>query len=802
MKYTIPQIAEAINASIVGAYSTETISNIFIDSRSGFFNHESLFFALVGSTNNGHEYITDLLEKGVVGFVVSEKEYIQEKGVYFLVEDTTRALQQLAQFHRSQHQLPIIGITGSNGKTTVKEWLAISLKQKGAVVKTIGSFNSQVGVPLSMFQLNELHNLGVFEAGISQDGEMKNLEEIISPTVGILTNIGAAHDAGFESREQKIKEKLQFFSNCEVVICRDEDAAYFSDKSTLFTWGVTKKTSLNYSVQNDLLKLSYEGLDSEYQVPFSDHVSIENLLHVLAFHVLKNKTIDGLQTVIDQIQPISMRLEVKNGIHDSLLIDDTYNNDPEGMKRALEFLSQQDKRLQRVAIISGFVDSHGSEEYQMLSDELKQAQVEKVILIGQEICSRKTLIKIPYEEYLTTEDFLKDVDTKAFEEKVVLVKGARIYAFEKIVELLQKEFHETVLEVNLSALQHNLSYFRSKIDSKTKVMAMVKAYAYGAGATTVARLMEYNRVDYLGVAYVDEGVELRSKGIETPIMVMNPTDKSIHKFIEYDLEPEVYCFDQLKKLIISLNGKSLKIHLKVDTGMHRLGFDESGLSELISILEGNRQLEIASVFTHLAAADVAGEDSFTSKQIEIYTRFTEDLKKKLKISPIRHVLNSAGIQRFVTSQFDMVRLGIGLYGVGVNESEQSQLKHIGVLKTRVSQIKEVPKNETIGYSRKGALYYDARIATIAIGYADGYDRRFSNGVGRVIVNGEIAKVVGNVCMDMTMIDVTGIEVKEGDEVILFSHDLTVKKLAQSIGTIPYEILTNISERVKRVFVRQ
>jgi alanine racemase len=797
VNYSPQQISSIIEADLFQGYEKSQITNVLIDSRSISYNKESLFFALVGPSNNGHNYIKDLIKKGVYNFVVSDELLIDQNANYYLVNDTLMAMQKLASYHRTQFTLPIVGVTGSNGKTIVKEWLATSLENSEKPVKTIGSYNSQVGVPLSVLQLNKSHTIGVFEAGISQTGEMEKLQQIIQPTIGVFTNAGAAHAFGFSSIEEKISEKIQLFRNCDIVICNEKWSEYFLNNK-LFVWGSSNSADLKCLVFDGQLTLSMDEQNTSYSLPFTDDVFIENLMQVLAFHVYDSQKITGLQLVIDQVQPVAMRLEVKKGIHESLLIDDTYNNDPEGMKRALSFLSDQDNRLTRSAIISGYLSSQ--DDYVELNREFKLAKVETLYLIGKEISEAQ--FDVPTIKYDTVETFFKEIDTKRLLKNVILIKGARKYRFERIVELFEKEFHETILEVNLSALQYNLNYFRSKLSAHTKVMVMVKAHGYGAGATSIARLMQYNRVDYLGVAYVDEGVELRSNGIQTPIMVMSPTNKSIQKFLEYNLEPEVYSVTQLEQLVQVLNGKELTIHLKIDTGMHRLGFTALEIDLLISILRNNLNLVVASIFTHLAAADIPKEDVFTLSQIKSFQLISEQLKTELFIAPLCHVLNSAGIQRFATYQFDMVRLGIGLYGVGVDNNEQKQLQHIGVLKSKVIQVKNIPKGETIGYSRKGKFHSDTKIATIAIGYADGYDRRFSDGVGVVLINGHAAKVVGNVCMDMTMVDVSSIDAKEGDEVIIFSGDLTVSELAQSIQTIPYEILTNVSERVKRVFIRE
>ncbi len=788
MNYVADDLLQILTCQILGNNKSQIkLNNVSIDSRQSYHNINTLFFAIQGK-NNGHQYINELKQKRVCHFVISDSSYATDKTcTYFLVKDTKNALQELGKFHRKQSNIPIIGITGSNGKTTVKEWLAESLVTDFNVVKTPGSFNSQFGVPLSILQIEKEHTLGIFEAGISQSGEMEQLATIISPTIGIFTNVGSAHDYGFKSREAKIKEKLKLFKNCEVVICQSKYKDLFLASQNLFTWGEDGDVSITLS--SDHININYKG--KKQQIPFEsrDSSSFENIGHIIAFHIFHKQSIESLASIIN-ITQVKMRLEVIEGINNTTLIDDSYNNDPEGFKRAINFLKQQEKDKPRAIICSGFEQLNY--DYHQLIKEIEHLDIHLIITIGKELEGLKTT------HFTNVDSFLNSFDQNRLSNHVVLIKGARKYGFEQITEVLQKEFHETKLEVDLSALQHNYNFFKSLLKPSTKVMVMVKAYAYGSGNLPIARLMEFNNVDYLGVAYLDEGIELRKNGISTPIMVMNPSLSSIKPYLDYNLEPEIYSLNQLRGLVKAVN-TSIGIHLKIDTGMHRLGFNPGDITPLIQIINNTPNIKIKSIFSHLASADDS-DVNFTNQQIKQFDLAAKAITKSLPYKPLLHILNSSGIQNYANYQYDMVRLGIGLYGVG-SKSNQEQLKHISKLTTTISQIREVEAGETVGYSQAGKVTQNSRIATIAIGYADGYDRRFGNGIGSVLINNQFAPVVGNVCMDMTMIDVSNLNVKEGDEVIIFSPELPVNKLADKISTIPYEILTNISERVKRIFIK-
>ncbi|MFN3490209.1 MAG: bifunctional UDP-N-acetylmuramoyl-tripeptide:D-alanyl-D-alanine ligase/alanine racemase [Emticicia sp.] len=802
----------------------------------------SIFFAIKGERHDGHVFIKDLYEKGVREFVVEKKalndalksqlENLSD-AKFFVVENAIRALQHLAANHRQKFDIPVVGVTGSNGKTIVKEWLSVLLGKDYNLVKSPRSYNSQIGVPLSVWEINEHHNFGIFEAGISKSGEMEFLEPIIRPTIGIFTNLGSAHDEGFRSRKQKATEKLRLFQRSKTLIyCKDfeeiDDEIRILLKAVnpsieLIGWSkkAGSKIFVNATKQNTYctLQILWNSQIYDFKIPFADDASIENATHCIFLMLHQDIDITEIQSRLDMLKPIAMRLELKQGINDCYLIDDTYNNDYAGLSVALDFMTQQHTKRDKVLIISDVLQS-GLEEadlYESIAELIKGKQIDKVIGIGEVIArnqksfytsavsDRKTTVA-PIVFYQSTEEFLEKYPINQLQSSLILVKGARKFEFEKIINRLTLKVHGTVFEVNLDALTNNLNFYRNKIGSGTKIMVMVKAFAYGSGSAEVASLLEYHRVDYLGVAYTDEGVVLRQNGIKLPIMVLNPQPESFAKLIEYNLEPEIYSFkvfEQFLSYTQSLENQPLKVHLKLDTGMHRLGFEAQDIEQLIELLKQNPTIKIASIFSHLVGADESEHNAFSKNQIEEFEQMSQQIIDALDgQKPLRHICNSAGIIRFPEAKFDMVRLGIGLYGVEVTGSEQNALQTVGTLKTVISQIKHLKAGETIGYSRKGVLEKDSKIATIAIGYADGFDRGFSKGVGKVLVNGVACPVVGNVCMDMTMIDVSEADCKEGDEVIIFGKDLSIKDLANSIGTISYEILTGVSERVKRVFYKE
>ncbi len=789
------------------------------------------FFAIRGERHDGHAFVGELYQKGVRRFVVERSaltpayraEFARYADATFIeVNNPLRTLQELAAEHRRRFSIPVVGITGSNGKTIVKEWLAQLLSDDFVVAKSPKSYNSQIGVPLSVRELNERHTLALFEAGISQPHEMAALEEIIRPTIGIFTNIGTAHDEGFRTRRQKIAEKLRLFTRAETLIyCADypdigEEVRLLlgavNPNLRLVTWSMTGKPAA-YRVERNGGWLSLKppeaaGETWTFRLPFDDAALVENLVHCLVTaRTLGQINPNALQTGLNRLRPVSMRLERKEGINNCVLIDDSYNNDVAGLQLALGFLNEQSSSNQRVVILSDVLQSGRREDelYQQVGDLMQANGVAQFVGIGPVLGRNARFFAENSLFFKDTDQFLAQYRMRDLRDSTVLVKGARPFCFERIVDRLQRKVHGTVLDINLDALTHNLNYYRSKIGQPTKIMVMVKAFAYGSGTAEVAQLLQFHRVDYLAVAYADEGVALRQHGISLPIMVMNPALEAFATLREYRLEPEIYSLRLLREwgafVREATRGDQL-LHLKIDTGMHRLGFLEPEIPAVVAYLREHPNLRVATVFSHLVGADDAQFNGFTQQQYETFRRSTAALEAGLDYRPVRHLLNSAGIVRFPDYKLDMVRLGIGLYGVESSQTDPPALRPVGTLRTVISQIKTVPAGESVGYSRRGVLDHDARIATLAIGYADGYDRRLGNGVGEVWVNGARCPTVGNVCMDMTMVDVTEATVEEGDEVVVFGPEMPITELAGRMGTIPYEILTGVSERVKRVFYKE
>ncbi|MCC9169193.1 bifunctional UDP-N-acetylmuramoyl-tripeptide:D-alanyl-D-alanine ligase/alanine racemase [Pontibacter harenae] len=792
------------------------IVQLLTDSRKLSQPGSTLFFAIKGRWNDGHTYLKQLFKQGVRQFVVeslteAEAQQLYPEANIIWVPNSMEALQAAAAWHRAQFQIPVVAITGSNGKTIVKEWLSQVLSSEEQVVKSPRSYNSQVGVPLSVWQLEANHTFAVFEAGISLPGEMEKLQRIIQPTIGIFTNIGTAHDGGFTSQEQKVEEKLKLFQEVELLIYSSDytllhEAVQQKNISSL-TWSKkqeadVKITDITAAGHKSIVVYTYQGQKQRLSIPFTDEASIENALHCLSMLLYRNLPLHEIQNRLDKLHPVAMRLEMKEAINGCYLIDDTYNNDLAGLKIALDLLASQPKQRKHTLILSDLLESGLQQEklYTHVAELVTARGVERLIGIGPTIQAHAAKFSGETAFYSSTTDFLQQFQLSSFRNEVILVKGARVFEFEKIVQAFQQKVHGTVLEVNLDALVHNLNFYRSKLTPDTRLMVMVKAFAYGSGSFEVANLLQFHRVDYLAVAYADEGVQLREHGITLPIMVMNPSPDSFAKLKQNNLEPEIYSLEQLQQLVFSLTeGESINIHLKLDTGMHRLGFTAEDFTELFALLRQHPQAKVVSAFSHLAGADEALHNDFSRMQIDTFRTLVAAVEEALGYKVTKHILNSAGIVRFPEHHLDMARLGIGIYGVEATGSEQESLRPVSMLKTTVSQVKSIKAGETVGYSRKGFAEHDKIIATIAIGYADGYDRRFSNGVGEVIIKGKRAPIIGNVCMDMCMVDVTGIEVKAGDEVIVFGPQLTLVELAARIGTIPYELLTNVSTRVKRVF---
>lgn len=812
----------------------------------------SVFFAIQGEHHDGHEFIGELYRKGIRYFVVERSALTPDRRTELLaypdahfveVESSLQTIQLLAADHRRQFRVPVIGVTGSNGKTIVKEWLAQLLADDFVIAKSPKSYNSQLGVPLSVHELNDSHTLGIFEAGISRLHEMQALETIIRPTIGIFTTIGTAHDEGFRTRKQKIAEKLRLFIHADTLVycCDhteiDEEAnlllkAVNSDMRFV-NWSLTgRKAVYQAALQQDQLTLTGLTGTLSLQLPFTDPASVEDLIHcIITMLTLRAYDAETLQTRLNRLRPVSMRLELKEGINNCVLIDDSYNNDVAGLQLALSFLSQQSTRDHRMVILSDVLQSGQPENelYEQVAGMIRANRIDQFIGIGPVISRNRHFFADNSLFFETTDAFLTAFSANSVHSSDILVKGARPFSFERIVNRLQRKVHGTVLEINLDALTHNLNYYREKVGSETRLMVMVKAFAYGSGSAEVAQLLQFHRVDYLAVAYADEGVSLRQHGIDLPIMVMNPAPETFPTLLEHQLEPELYSMRLLQewghfnagragmagvaggvvdKTLLSpppalaALTPATKCHLKIDTGMHRLGFLEQEIPAVVDYLNKQPALRVATVFTHLVGADEAQFNAFSKQQYETFVRATAALEAGLGYQPWRHVLNSAGIVRFPDYRLDMVRLGIGLYGVESSQIDKEAVRPVGTLHTVISQIKTVPAGESIGYSRRGVLDHEARIATLAIGYADGYDRRLGNGVGHIWVNGTRCPTVGNICMDMTMIDVTQATAAEGDDVIIFGDEIRITELARQIGTIPYEILTGVSERVKRIFFKE
>jgi len=822
--YTISEIAAIVNGDLSDTRNSDNlIQHLLIDSRKIVSSENSLFFALVTRKNNGHNYIPDLYEKGIRNFIVSSlpenpENYLNTN--FILVKNTLVALQTLATYHRKQFNIPVIGITGSNGKTIIKEWLFLLLSPDKNIVRSPKSYNSQIGVPLSVWQMQPENELAIFEAGISEPEEMKLLQPIINPTIGIFTNIGTAHDKNFLDIRQKVGEKLNLFTKIETLIyCSDnfdiQDRIIKSGinpRNRFFTWGYKNKADLKIKStekkQNQcVITATYLSNDISIRIPFTDDASIENATHCWALMLYLGYSNTAIAERMLTLVPVAMRLELKAGINNCSVINDSYSSDLNSLSIALDFMCQQKQHNKKTVILSDILQSSlpDIELYTEISKLLVAKGVNRIIGIGPSISKNEKIFPIEKSFFIDTDAFLTKVSGSAFHNETILIKGARVYAFEQISRMLQQKSHETVLEINLNALVYNLNYYQNKLKKGTKVMAMVKALSYGSGGYEIANVLQYHNVDYLAVAYADEGIELRKAQISTPIMVMNPEEESFDLMKKFSLEPEIYNFRTLRLLIESISAYESKepykipVHIKIDTGMHRLGFLPDEIDELLAMLKQNDSIVVRSVFTHLAASENNNEDDFSQQQIKTLEKVCARMKEEISNPFLMHVLNSAGISRFPDAQFDMVRLGIGLYGISFSEEEQQYLQNVSSLSSIISQIKTISAPDTVGYGRRYTAGGNARIATVPIGYADGLNRRLGNGKGFMIVNGKKAPIIGSVCMDMCMLDITGIEAKEGDIVYVYNDAATIKELAAKLDTIPYEILTSVSSRVKRVY---
>ncbi len=808
--YTINKIAQILSAEARIINTNAVITNLLIDTRLILEPENALFIALDGH-RNGHLFIEDAYKKGVINFIISESGYTAKypDANFLIVDDVLVSLQKLAKFHRNLFDIKTIAITGSNGKTIVKEWLYQLLAADYNIVRSPKSYNSQIGVPLSVWQINAENDLAIFEAGISKADEMQHLEEIIQPRIGILTNIGQAHAEGFQTAKQKLEEKLKLFEHVELLIYPKSLSAKFPEVKfpgkSHFTWSDKEVADLQIIEKNIdgnfcILKTVYKGEETTCKFPFTDSAHLENGMScwatMLALGYSQAEIVVRLQT----LSPISMRLELKDGINNCTIIDDSYSADISSLIIALDFLNQQNQHVRKTAILSDFFETgHDSAQlYSVIANLLKKRDVHRLIGIGPNISKNKDLFEPTSLFFPNTETFLAQKPQLNFGNETILVKGARKFEFERIIKSLTKR-HDTVLEINLNAMLANLQHYRSLLKPNVKIMAIVKAFSYGSGSFEIANLLQFHGVDYLAVAYADEGVALRDAGISLPIMVMSPEEYALDAMIEKNLEPEIYSLEILNIFISLLpeSNNSFPIHIKLDTGMHRLGFDNDELDELGKILMSSKKVKVQSIFSHFVASDNPNLDEFSNAQIETFKNESEYLIKQLGYKTILHLANTSAISRFPNAQLDMVRLGVGLYGF--DGFENSSLQTVMTLKTTVTQVKKLKPGETVGYNRKGSMPEGGKIATVKIGYADGYNRALGNGVGKMMINNQLVPTIGSICMDMTMLDITSLAVNPGDEVIVFGINPSVSDLAKLQKTIPYEILTNVSQRVKRVY---
>ena len=830
--YKIEEICKIVKGQWLQQAGEAVIEHLSPDSRKILFPATSLFFALKGARRDGHSFIPEVYEKGVRSFIVSDPDTVipAPDANVLLVKDSLLALQAIAAHHRKQFHYPVIGITGSNGKTIVKEWLNQLLEERYTIVRSPKSYNSQVGVPLSVWQMSDQQQLALFEAGISQSGEMDNLEKIIQPGIGLFTNIGEAHSSGFLNIRQKVKEKLQLFKHVDTLIyCLDypelnEGVADLvqrlrnkpDDKLNIFSWSM--KTDATLRVTSLIKDKSYTYIKAEYRertidirIPFIDDASLENA--VLCWCTLLHMGMDDhyIATHMETLGAVAMRLELIKGINNCSIINDSYSADLSSLKIALDFLAQQQQHRHKTLILSDILQSGKSEKelYESVAAAIQQKKIDRFVGIGPQLLRHKNIFEavpgLNTKVYESPDAFRKDFYHQHFQNETILVKGARIFEFEQIVLLLEQKVHQTVMEINLTALLHNLQQYQQLLQPATKVMAMVKAFSYGSGSYEIANLLQFHKVDYLAVAYADEGVELRKGGITLPIMVMNPEETTFDALVQHSLQPELYSFELLQLFDDFLRKEGLQqfpVHIELETGMNRLGFDTADIQRLADQLR-NSCCSAQTVFSHLVASEDPKLDDFTRQQAAKFTTACDALEAALGHSFIRHIANSAAIIRFPGLQLDMVRLGIGLYGIDSADSKRLNLREVSILKTTIAQLRHLKAGETVSYGRKGLVKKDSIIATVRLGYADGYSRRLGNGVGKMMVNGKQAPVIGAVCMDMTMLDVTSVpHVREADEVTVFGDGISIEQVATWAGTIPYEIMTGVSQRVKRVYFEE
>ena len=813
---SVKKISDIIGGEIIGS-NNRVIDDFIFDSRKFNAARNKIFIALKGERHNGHDYIKSIVKQGVESFIISEfrKEFEDYSNCSFIIcENTKIALQQIGKYAGEKFEGKIIAITGSNGKTSVKEWLFQLLRISHEIIRSPKSYNSQIGVPISMLLLDKQFDTAIIEAGISMPGEMDKLEKIIIPDIGIFTGIGDAHRENFESKEQKINEKLKLFKECKQLIYRNNNSLVNRlieenlSKIKLFSWGENKNSNLliraDAKKEKTTLLVKYKEKKYKYSINYTDKASIENVGHCLAYIFSQNEEENIPSENLLKLAPVKMRMEQIKGINNCTLINDSYNSDINSLSIALDLLKNQSRQERKTLILSDIQQCrrHKEKLYAEVAELIYESKIDRLIGIGKELIQFKSFFDTKLEKifFESTDNFLKKYRASSFKDEAILIKGARTFTFERITEVLQLKSHRTQLLIKLEALVHNLNYFKSKILKKTKVMVMVKAFSYGSGSHQIASVLQHEQVDYLAVAITDEGVQLRKEGINLPILVLNPEVSSFDTIIEYNLEPEIYNFTLLDAFIkrseMCTNNKP-SVHIKIETGMNRLGFTQNQIVELLERLNSAKNIVVKSIFSHLSGSDSSEYDDYTKLQIDKFKKISSKIQNVLPYSVLLHILNSSGIERFSDAEFDMVRLGIGLYGFSLNN--QDKLQNVSSLISSISQVRLIRAGESVGYSRMGKLTRDSRIAVVPIGYADGLRRSLSNGNWSFIINNQKAPVVGNICMDMTMIDITDIPAEEGDKVIIFGDEQTAGLMAEKLNTIPYEIITGIGERVKRVY---
>ena len=821
MSYTIEHIASWLTTNSV-IKKPAHIAHLLTDSRRLIYPDTSLFFAISTGQNDGHLYIEELIQRGVFNFVVKANfDTGAFPAVNFLkVDDVLLALQVIASNHRSQYSYPVIGITGSNGKTIVKEWLNQLLANRYHIIRSPRSYNSQIGVPLSVWEMEEKHQLAIFEAGISQKGEMDVLANIIQPTIGILTSMGTAHQEGFENETEKRNEKWKLFQKAQVIIApladvalRDNDVAQNLSVPIIITWSRTGEASLKIKSEKITqgqthLQANYQGTDIQLVIPFTDLISVNNTITCLLTLLYLQMPMSEIQEGISQLRHLDMRMQIKKGIQHCYILNDSYSNDIHSLQLALTYATQQAGALPITLILSDIAQLYQDPvQYDELLRQLAVFPIKKFITIGPQLANTVQQNKILQNKgvhvisFETTQQFIHQMDIHSFKEEFILIKGARIFELEKINELLQLQVHKTMVEINLTTLVSNYKKIKNVVGSKVKIMAMVKAFGYGTGSVEIARILQFHHVDYLSVAYADEGVVLRQAGIHVPIMVMNVDETTFDTLVKYHMEPEIFSISQYEQFDQYIKNQAISnfpIHIKLNTGMNRLGFDMDTIEKLCGALKSNARLKVQSIFSHLSASGNKNFETFTHQQLDLFNSAAKKIETTLGYTTLKHIANSDAILLNANFHLDMVRLGIGLYGA---TQGAIALEPVIQLTTTISQIRHLKKGDTVGYNRAGVLLRDSIIATVRLGYADGYSRQLGLGKGAMWVNGLLAPIVGDICMDMTMIDVTDIpSVNEGDSVQVFGKNLAISQVAKWAGTIPYEILTSIGQRVKRIYI--